>query len=107
MRIVFHQACLVTPAGTIRTIIQTLRESRKKERKRIENMNVTRLTRHIGSTTYQVKIYLPQAGNENMEDKILRMIQNEALETAAGYDILNVPQMSRQSERSANERETD
>lgn len=64
------------------------------------------MTRHIGSTTYNVKIYLPQVGNESMEDKILRMIQNEALENAADYDMMDVPQMSRQSERSANERET-
>ena len=106
MQIVFRRVFLITPAGTIRTIIQTLRETRKKERKRIKNMTITRLTRHIGSTTYQVKIYLPETGNENVEDKILRMIQNEALDIPAGCDILNVPQMSRQSERSANERET-
>ena len=92
---------LITLVGTIRTIIQTLRQSRKKERKRIENMTVTRLTRHIGSTTYQVKIYLPETGNENMEDKILRMIQNEALDIPAGCDILNVPQMSRPPEGSS------
>lgn len=79
------------------------------------------MARHIGSTTYSVKIYLPQAvtpsdgmpsqgisslGAENMEDKILRMIQNEALENAADCGMMDVPQMSRQSERSANERET-
>lgn len=74
-------------------------------------MNVTRLTRHIGSTTYQVKIYMPQEGNENalnssFEEKILRMIRNEAFPNAEGYGIIDVPQMSRQSERSANERET-
>ena len=106
MQIAFRQIFLITPVGTISTIIRTLRETRKKERERIENMTVTRLTRHIGSTTYQVKIYLPQVGNENMEEKILRIIQNEALDIPAGCDILNVPQMSRQSERSANERET-
>lgn len=69
-------------------------------------MNVTRLTRHIGSTTYQVKIYLPQEGNETFEEKILRMIQNEAFPNAADCDTMDVLQMSRQSERSANERET-
>lgn len=82
-----------------------------KERESIENRNVTRLTRHIGSTTYHVKIYLPQAvmpndgmsslGNESMEDKILRMIQNEVLEKRAQYDTIESPQMSRPPEGSS------
>lgn len=59
------------------------------------------LTRHIGSTTYKLKIHFAEDGAETMEDKIIRMIQNEALENAPEYGIMEAPQMSRQSERSA------
>ena len=47
------------------------------------------LTRHIGKTTYTVRVHLSETTNETMEDKILRLIRME------------LPQMSRQSERSA------
>ena len=36
-----------------------------------------------------------------MEDKILRLIQNEGLASQADYGMMNMPQMNRQSERSA------
>jgi hypothetical protein len=36
-----------------------------------------------------------------MEDKILRIVRNEALDNDGKCDIMDVPQMSRQSERSA------
>ena len=42
-----------------------------------------------------------ETGEETMEDKILRMIQRDALNLPNGCDIMNPPQMSRQSERSA------
>ena len=57
--------------------------------------------RRIGSTTYKVKIHFKKDGKETMEDKILRMMHNELLETGKEYGIMAVPQMSRQSERSA------
>lgn len=59
------------------------------------------LIRRIGSTTYKVMVYFEEGSTETMEDKIVRMIRNEALENAAECGIMNVPQMSRQSERSA------
>ena len=34
--------------------------------------NVVFLTRHIGKTTYKVRIYLSETAEETMEDKILR-----------------------------------
>ena len=37
---------------------------------------------------------------ETFEDKIFHLIQNEGLESESKCAILNVPQMSRQSERS-------
>ena len=59
------------------------------------------LTRHIGTTTYRVRVHLPEEGTETMEDKILRMIQNDSLENAEECATMNVPQMSCQSERNA------
>ena len=35
------------------------------------------LTRHIGKTTYKVRIHLSETANETMEDKILRLIRND------------------------------
>ena len=57
--------------------------------------------RRIGSTTYKVIIHFKKDGKETMEDKILRMMHNELLETGKDCGIIAVPQMSRKSERSA------
>lgn len=58
-------------------------------------------TKRIGSTTYKVKVAFSETGQETFEDKILRMIRNEALENGQNCGIMETPQMSRQSERSA------
>ena len=63
--------------------------------------NAVFLTRHIGKTTYKVRVYLSETAEETMEDKILRLIQNEAVNPCGSCDIMESPQMSRQSERSA------
>ena len=63
--------------------------------------NAVFLTRHIGKTTYKVRVYLSETAEETMEDKILRIIRNEVHTSCENYDIINAPQMSRQSERSA------
>ncbi|HCG35075.1 MAG TPA: hypothetical protein DER23_01910 [Clostridiales bacterium] len=63
--------------------------------------NFTYVTRRIGSTTYKVKVVFCDNGQETMEDKVLRMIRNEVLEKTPEYGKMNLPQMSRQSERSA------
>ena len=63
--------------------------------------NYVTLTRRVGNTNYKVRIYFNETGEETMEDKILRMIQRDALNLPNGRDIMNPPQMSRQSERSA------
>lgn len=65
------------------------------------NENYTYMTKRIGSTTYKVKVVFSEDGSETMEDKILRMIQNEALENGSEYGIIETPQMSRQPDRSA------
>lgn len=59
------------------------------------------ITRRIGSTVYKVKVVFPAESSETMEEKILRMIQNEGSAGHAEYSIMETPQMSRQSERSA------
>ena len=57
--------------------------------------NAVFLTRHIGKTTYKVRVYLSETAEETMEDKVLRMIRNEALESGQDCGIMESPQMSR------------
>ena len=58
------------------------------------------LSRRIGSTNYRVNAHFSEKAAETFEDKIFHLIQNEGLESEEKSAILNVPQMSRQSERS-------
>ena len=59
------------------------------------------ITRRIGSTTYKVRVEFSENATETMEEKILRMIKNESLTNDVSCGIIESPQMSRQSERSA------
>ena len=59
------------------------------------------IIRRIGGTTYKVRVVFNENGGETMEEKILRMIRNEGVTNVGTYDIMEAPQMSRQSERSA------
>ena len=59
------------------------------------------IIRRIGGTTYKAKVVFNESGYETMEDKILRMIRNETVTTGGTCGIIDSPQMSRQSERSA------
>ena len=59
------------------------------------------LTRRVGNTNYKVRVHFTETGEETMEDKILRIIRNEVHTSCENYDIIDAPQMSRQSERSA------
>lgn len=63
--------------------------------------NYSYITRRIGATTFKVKVVYNVTGNETMEDKILRIVRNEVLENGEKCGIMELPQMSRQSERSA------
>ncbi len=65
------------------------------------NNNYSYITRRIGATTFKVKVVYNDTGNETMEDKILRIVRNEVLENSEKCGIMELPQMSRQSERSA------
>ncbi len=58
-------------------------------------------TRRIGSTTYRVSVHFKDSGEQTAADKILRMIQNQDLASLTDCGIINIPQVSRQSERSA------
>lgn len=60
-----------------------------------QNEQFMPMTRRIGSTTYRVKVFFKEDGEETMEDKILRMIRNEALESGRDCGIMESPQMSR------------
>ena len=66
-----------------------------------KNKQAQYMIRRIGGSTYKVRVAFSENGKETMEDKILRMIRNEAVTSDGTYDIMDVPQMSRQSERSA------
>ena len=63
------------------------------------SQNYVTLTRRVGNTNYKVRVHFN--GEETMEDKIIRMIQRDALNLPSECDIMNPPQVSRQSERSA------
>jgi hypothetical protein len=38
-----------------------------------------RLTKRIGQTTYKVNVHFSETSKETMSDKIIRLIQNEAV----------------------------
>lgn len=63
--------------------------------------NYTTMTCRIGRTTYMVRVYNAEGATETAEDKIFRIIRNEAFKNDGVCDIITLPQMSRQSERSA------
>ena len=59
------------------------------------------LSRRIGSTNFKVNACCSSAAAENFEDKIIRLIRNEAMDIGGERGIMASPQTSRQSERSA------
>ena len=59
------------------------------------------INRRIGSTIYRVRVYGSETATETMEDKILRLIRNDGLANQPECGIMELPQMSRPSERSA------
>ena len=59
------------------------------------------IIRRIGGTTYKVRVVFNESGYETMEDKILRIVRNDMVTNDGTCGIMEMPQMSRQSERSA------
>ena len=66
-----------------------------------KNKQAQYMIRRIGGTTYKVRVAFSESGKETMEDKNLRIIRNQVVKNHGHCDIICVPQMSRQSERSA------
>ncbi len=63
--------------------------------------NYVTLTRRVGNTNYKVNIYFSETEKETMEEKIMRLVENERLLSEDTCGTMEAPQMSRQSERSA------
>lgn len=59
------------------------------------------LYRRIGSTTYKVQVHFSDTGTETMYDKIVRLIENEALTSAPDCAMMETPQMSQPPEGSS------
>ncbi len=57
--------------------------------------------RRVGSTTYKVTVHFGEGKQETMTDKIVRLIDGEAMDKNLDCGIIEMPQMSRQPERSA------
>ena len=66
-----------------------------------ENKNLAYTTHRIGGTTNNVKDVFNEGATETMEEKFLRIIRNEVIDSDGNCGIMDAPQMSRQSERSA------
>ena len=69
----------------------------------MENNRTTTFTlsRRIGSTNFTVIARCSNTAAETFEDKIFRLIRNDTMEISAECGIMEPPQTSRQSERSA------
>ncbi len=63
--------------------------------------NYVTLTRRVGNTNYKVNIYFSETEKETMEEKIMRLVENDRLRSEDTCGTMEAPQMSRQSERSA------
>ena len=57
--------------------------------------------RRIGSTTYKVRVHFSDTAQETMNDKILRLIQREAVTNGTDCGIMGVPQTSQPLEGSS------
>ena len=65
-----------------------------------EGKNAAAIYRRIGNTTYKVRVHLSDTGRETMEDKIIRLIREEALDKTENCGIIGMSQISRPPERS-------
>ena len=54
------------------------------------------MTRRIKNTIYQVNVTVTEGDGENMEDRILHIIQNQPVAMGPERGILEAPQPSRQ-----------
>ncbi len=56
------------------------------------------ICKRIGSTVYEVEVFVKKTSGETAEAKIMRLIRND-LNLAAGHDKMNLPQTDRLPER--------
>ena len=59
------------------------------------------MNRRIGSTNYTINVFASDTAAETLEDILLRLIRNKEMESGERRERTELPQMSRQSERSA------
>ena len=63
--------------------------------------NTATIYRRIGSTTYKVRVHFSDTAQETMNDKILHLIEHEAVTNAADCGIMQISQMTRPLEGSS------
>ena len=55
---------------------------------------IATIYRRIGSTTYKVRVHFSDTAQETINDKILHLIQHEAVTNASDCGTMSVPQMT-------------
>ena len=65
-------------------VSSTAKSTAAETRGAIAHAEPINMRKRIGSTVYEVRVYFNQDAKETMDDKILRLIHNEALNGKAG-----------------------
>lgn len=65
-----------------------------------QNNNIL-LTRRIGQTRYKVRVCFDETAAETFEDKMLRLARTGGLSGSGEHEVIELPQMSCPSVRSA------
>lgn len=55
----------------------------------------------IGNTLFKVRVFTSVKGGETAGEKIMRLIQKEAVQSGSSYGKMELPQMSQPPERSS------
>jgi len=92
--------------GTSTNIILRVASYRKKGRYTIAiiqpaEAKTSTIYRRIGSTTYEVRVHFSDTAQETINDKILHLIQHEAVTNATDCGTMNIPQMTQPLEGSS------
>ncbi|MDE6590355.1 MAG: transposon-encoded TnpW family protein [Oscillospiraceae bacterium] len=92
--------------GTSINIIPRVAAYRKKGRYTIAiiqpaEAKTATIYRRIGSTTYKVRVHFSDTAKETINDKILHLIQHEAVTNAADCGTMGLPQMTQPLEGSS------
>lgn len=94
--------------GTLTNIIPRVASYRKKGRPTITTIQTTDrkentavLYRRIGSTTYKVRVHFSDTAQDTLHDKILHLVQNEAVTNSPACGTMSIPQTSQPLEGSS------